>query len=621
MQNVTIEDKMLPELFPEIKDNDIVKKYFGSARIRGINLYKKSRKLEIQIISDNLIPAEALENLERTLRMIFKLEQVYVKVFFNVNFPIEKLIAKYWKSIMYMVKKKIALCRGIMDGCIWCIKDKRLQIQLKTKGCEILKSKKCDSLIEKILEDSFGIKIRVEFIDCMINEEVINEYIEFRENQEAKVVTDTVINNIQNEIKAAESSKSYVSNTKAGNSEIILGKSFNDSIMKMSEVTQDSGRVSICGDIIRTEERTLNSGKTLYIFDITDYTGSITVKIFLDKSKHGNVIERLKENVSVKVRGEAQYDKFSKELTVIASDIIQVQKNTKKDNAAKKRVELHLHTQMSAMDGVTSVKALVKRAHEWGHKAIAITDHGVVQAYPDACDAGKKHGIKIIYGIEAYLLDDAVPIVYYANGHSIDGDFVVFDIETTGLQADKDKITEIGAVKLRNGKVVDTYNAFVNPQIPIPEFIVKLTGITDEMVAEAPTIESVLPKFLEFSKGAVLVAHNASFDIGFIRHNARLLGIDLENPVVDTLELSRQMFPELSKHKLNIVAKHLGVELKNHHRALDDAMACAGIFTKCIDILKGKNVKTIDDIDNTFGDCENSYKSHSTYHAIILVKN
>jgi len=341
----------------------------------------------------------------------------------------------------------------------------------------------------------------------------------------------------------------------------------------------------------------------------------------VDKSKHENVIERLKENVSVKVRGEAQYDKFSKELTVIASDIIEVPKKTKKDNAEKKRVELHLHTQMSAMDGVTPVKELVKRAHEWGHKAIAITDHGVVQAYPDAADAGKKFGIKIIYGIEAYLLDDAVPIVYYANGHPIDGEFVVFDIETTGLQADKDKITEIGAVKLRNGQIVDTYSTFVNPQIPIPEHIVKLTGITDEMVAEAPTVESVLPEFLEFSKGAVLVAHNASFDAGFIRHNARVLGIEMENPVVDTLELSRQLFPELSKHRLNIVAKHLGVELKNHHRALDDAMACAGIFTKCIEILKKKNVKTIDDIDNVFGDCENSYKTHSTYHAIILVKN
>ncbi len=621
MQNVMLQDKKLQELFPEIQDNDIVKKYFESARIQGINLYRKSRKLEIQIISENLIPAEALENLEKTLRKAFELEHVYIKAFFNVNLSTEDIVSKYWDSIVHTVKNKIVLCRGIMEGCTWSIDDKKLQIQLKTRGSEILKSKKCDSLIEKILEDGFGVKIRVEFIDCAIDEEIINEYIELKENEEAKIVTDTVISNIPKEPKVAESSKSYATNAKPADSDIIFGKSFNDSIMNMSEVTQDSGRVAICGDIIRTEERPLNSGKTLYIFDITDYTGSITVKIFVDKSKHENVIERLKENVSVKVRGEAQYDKFSKELTVIASDIIEVPKKTKKDNAEKKRVELHLHTQMSAMDGVTPVKELVKRAHEWGHKAIAITDHGVVQAYPDAADAGKKFGIKIIYGIEAYLLDDAVPIVYYANGHPIDGEFVVFDIETTGLQADKDKITEIGAVKLRNGQIEDTYSTFVNPQIPIPEHIVKLTGITDEMVAEALTVESVLPEFLEFSKGAVLVAHNASFDAGFIRHNARVLGIEMENPVVDTLELSRQLFPELSKHRLNIVAKHLGVELKNHHRALDDAMACAGIFTKCIEILKKKNVKTIDDIDNVFGDCENSYKTHSTYHAIILVKN
>ena len=280
-----------------------------------------------------------------------------------------------------------------------------------------------------------------------------------------------------------------------------------------------------------------------------------------------------------------------------------------------------MHTQMSALDAITPVKEMVKRAAQWGHKAIAVTDHGVVQAYPEAFEAGKRNNIKIIYGVEAYLLDDAAPIVYGADERSFDDDFVVFDIETTGLNSSKDRITEIGAVKLRNGEVIDRYSSLVNPQIPIPGFITKLTGITDAMVKEAPTIETVLPEFLKFSKGCALVAHNASFDIGFIRHYLHRIGVELNNPIIDTLELSRQMFPELRRHKLNIVAKHLGIELKNHHRAVDDATACAGILKKCIKVFKEKGITTIDSIDGNINDSDKNFKSYSSYHAIILVKN
>jgi DNA polymerase-3 subunit alpha (Gram-positive type) len=275
---------------------------------------------------------------------------------------------------------------------------------------------------------------------------------------------------------------------------MVLGKMFNETSVVMSEVTQDSGRVVISGEVFRTEERELKSGKILYIFDITDYTSSITVKIFLQKDKLEDIKSSIKEGACLKVRGEAQYDKFSKELTVLASDIINITKEEKYDNAKEKRVELHLHTQMSALDAVTSAKDLIQRAAKWGHKAIAITDHGVVQAYPDAYYAGKKNNIKILYGVEAYLLDDNVPVAYNVKGQSLDGDFVAFDIETTGLNAYTEKITEIGAVKIRNGKVIDEYSSFVNPEIPIPQKIVELTGITDEMVKDAPNIEKV---FLE----------------------------------------------------------------------------------------------------------------------------
>ena len=388
----------------------------------------------------------------------------------------------------------------------------------------------------------------------------------------------------------------------------------------MSEVTQDSGRVVISGEVFRTEERELKSGKILYIFDITDYTSSITVKIFLQKDKLEDIKSSIKEGACLKVRGEAQYDKFSKELTVLASDIINIPKEEKCDNAKEKRVELHLHTQMSALDAVISAKDIIQRAAKWGHKAIAITDHGVVQAYPDAYYAGKKNNIKILYGVEAYLLDDNVPVAYNVKGQSLDGDFVVFDIETTGLNAYTEKITEIGAVKIRNGKVIDEYSSFVNPGKPIPKKIVELTGITDEMVKDAPDIEKVLPEFLEFVKDSVVVAHNASFDLGFIRHNCRVLGYKPDFTVIDTLELSRQMFSQLKRHRLNDVAKHLGVSLENHHRALDDAKACGGILIKCIELLKEKGIEKINDIGKALGDGMD-YKKSKTYHAIILAKN
>lgn len=227
----------------------------------------------------------------------------------------------------------------------------------------------------------------------------------------------------------------------------------------------------------------------------------------------------------------------------MATDIIEVKKKIKMDTAEVKRVELHLHTQMSSMDGVSPVKDLVNRAVLWGHKAIAITDHGVVQAYPDAYDAGKKK-IKVLYGVECYLLDGELPIVYSPNGHVIEEGFVAFDIETTGLDAEKDRITEIGAVKIVRGEVVERFNTFTNPGIPIPANIVKLTGITDEMVADALEIEQALDQFFEFTGDLPVVAHNAMFDAGFIRFNARISGRSFENPVIDTLQISRVMLTE-----------------------------------------------------------------------------
>ena len=297
-----------------------------------------------------------------------------------------------------------------------------------------------------------------------------------------------------------------------------------------------------------------------------------------------------------------------------------IEKIGRKDNSADKRVELHLHTQMSAMDGITSFSRMAKRAKDWGHSAIAITDHGVVQSFPEGMEASKKYDLKVIYGLEGYLVNDIRSIVTNCKGRSLNTEYVVFDIETTGFSPINNKITEIGAVKIKNGEIIDRYSQLINPEVPIPEKIVDLTGITDELVRNKPTIDNILPGFYNFIEGSVLVAHNASFDVGFIRQNLSKLGIDIENPVLDTLELTRNLFPELKSHKLNIVAKHLNVSLENHHRAVDDAEATAHIFLKCKNILSEKGIKKLDEVNTKLANNKNGYKEE-TYHVIILVKN
>lgn len=623
MQNVVFNEKGFLDLFPEISNVKEAGDFFKNVKVVNVNVYSKSKKLEICVSSKLLIPANIITQVEKSFANVFNLESVSIKVRFEMSTDISEILNSYWESIIFILNDKVALSRGLLPDCKWEISDRKLKIMLKTKGADILRSQSCNNIIESLLEEMFSINLKVDFVDNETDEAGKVEYLEEKVNEEAKVVSLCL---------SAPGVKKSDSNGKKGkpkpkeaqqNGEILgtlLGKSFNDKLMKIVDVTPDSGKVAICGDIFSSEFRELRGGRFLCTFDITDYTSSVTGKFFVEKNDLDFMKEVIKPNISVKLRGEAQYDKFSKELTIMTSDIIEIGKEIKTDNAEEKRVELHLHTQMSSMDGVTQVKELVKRAAQWGHKAIAITDHGVVQAYPDAYDAAKKNKIKVIYGIECYLLDDSVPLVYNPKGQSIDDEFVVLDFETTGLTADKDKITEVGAVRIKDGKIVSKFSSFVNPGIPIPSFIVKLTGITNELVKDSPTIEPVLLELLEFINGATIVAHNAPFDIGFLKHNAKIVGEHVNNSVIDTLQLCRKMFPELEKYRLNIVANHLGINLENHHRAVDDSRATAQIFLKCLEILREKGITTIDEIQNTFASNDN-YKKSESHHAILLVKN
>jgi DNA polymerase-3 subunit alpha (Gram-positive type) len=617
-------NKRFIDIFHDVEFDSTVSEFFNEVIIKNLSVYKKTGRLVVKASAERLIPAQMVEQVEALLSEAFSLS-VEIGLSFESELPLAKLLEDYKESILHIVNSRVALSRGILNGCSMSLDEDRLEITLATKGRDILISQGCNKLIEEVIENSFGKKIIVEFCDCQLDEDFKEKYNEFKESEEIR---------ISNIISAEEAARQNGNTKKKRKKEtddsdpeildIIMGKNFNDSLMKMCEVTQDSGRVAICGDVSNTEFREIRGNRFLCTFDVTDYTSSLTVKFFVQKDDYDLRAEQIKDGLYFKIRGEAQFDKYSKELTIMATDIIELKKHVRMDSAEVKRVELHLHTQMSAMDAVASATALIERAAQWGHKAIAVTDHGVVQSYPEAYSAGKKNKVKIIYGVECYLLDNEAPVVYAgagANGeHSLSGGFVVFDIETTGLYASRDKITEIGAVKIEDGRIIDRFSTFVNPGMPIPEFITKLTGITDSMVADAPDIERALESFLTFVGDLPVVAHNASFDTGFIRYSARQCNKEFNNVIIDTLQLSRSLFPELSKHKLDIVAKHLGIKLENHHRAVDDAQATAEIFLKCLEMVIDKGARTVDDIDRILSGHFDFRKAES-YHAILLVKS
>ena len=412
---------------------------------------------------------------------------------------------------------------------------------------------------------------------------------------------------------------------------LILGMNMNitSPLVKVIDLSPEDGIISLDGEVLAMEGKELRNGKTLLSFDLYDGTSTLTCKAFLEKNDSKKVMGKMKKVKGIKIEGRAQMDQFSGELTVMANTIVEstgVKKKTRKDEAEIKRVELHMHTKMSQMDAMTSATDLIKRAMSWGMKSIAITDHGVVQAFPEAHKllGVNNPDMKVIYGVEAYLAPDGTSCVVDAKGQSIDTTYCVLDLETTGFSAVTEKITEVGIMKVKNGEVIDKFSCFVNPEKPIPPRVVEVTNITDDMVKDAETIDKVFPKILEFIKGSVLVAHNAGFDIGFLKQNAKTLGYEFDYTYVDTLQLAKNLFPDYKKYKLGKIAENLGIKVLVAHRALDDVDTTVKVLNVMMDILKERGAKTVADID-TYSVSEETkkeeYKKLKTYHAIILAKN
>lgn len=612
-------------VFGKVNSKDNIKAYFSDAYVEKLSVSKSTKILQADVSSKSLIPNRYKALMEKD---IFDAVSVAQQVKLNIRYDIEDKSPKnvfdfIWKDAVSVLSEESPVCGCVFDDCEIEEDDGKIVIYTGHNSAFYLYKKGVDKYLTDRIRDEFGVNVPVAFKNKKVTEEEQQDYKKKHENYERQL-----IESIMTEKATAETAKetAKAEEVKAGiENGIIMGRDpIKDEPIKIKNTRTEGEKVVIQGEIFNIEEREIKGDRYIVSFDITDGSDSTTVKFFTDKSAYdcdGGIKSALK-GAYVKVKGEVQYDKYAKEIVIMSRNIIKADRPpARMDTSEEKRVELHLHTTMSTMDAVTGMKEYVKRAAKWGHKAIAVTDHGVVQAYPEAMDAAEANNIKVIYGVEAYLIDDLGEVVTNPKGQSFDDEYVVFDIETTGLNKEKCKIIEIGAVKIRNREIVDRYSTFIDPGEKLSDEIVDLTNITDDMLEGQRPIETVLPEFLDFVGDDVLVAHNASFDTGFVRIKAEELGIEYrKNTILDTLELSRTLLKELKKHKLDVVAKHLGVSLEGHHRAVNDAEATAEIFLKLVDMLEENGVKNVDDI-NIYSSRTVNYSKLKSYHTIILVKN
>ncbi len=618
----------------EINNNETLED--KEIQILRFQFYKKSQTLKIILKSVETLSQNEEDDLKKIVLKILTFDvNIEILGYKDVsNASLEDIIGQQWSNVVEEIARKIPLCRPILYSMNKQIEGKTINIY---SGNQTLINhainKKVTLLIESSIKDIFDVNVKVQF---NFNEALSlqKKYEANKKEENIKIIKEamdnkainggqTSGNNYNNDkyTPKAEKKSDYKYYKKEPKDEnTVFGRSIKMDTTEIKEIDEASGYVAIIGEIFKTEMIETKTGKTIFTFFITDYTSSISVKVFLKPQDKDAVLDEVKKGFYCKVRGEAVYDTYAREVVIMGKDISRMKKIQKMDGSSEKRIELHLHTTMSTLDGMTSAGRLIERAAFWGHEAIAITDHGGVQAFPEAQTCAKKLGIKVLYGVEGYLVDNGIPVVLNEKGDTLNDTFVVFDLETTGLSPVNDKIIEIGAIKIKNGEIIDDFSCFVNPKRSIPYKITELTSINDYTVKDCEAIDVILPKFMEFCKDSVLVAHNAGFDTGFIKKNCRDLDLKFNASIMDTVALARFLYPELKKVKLNIVAKHLGISLENHHRAVDDAKATAEILLKCFEKLREEyEVEDLKSLNELFLS-KLDIKKQPTYHIIIFAK-
>ena len=612
----------------------------SQGELTQLNINKQARLITLAVKFNGLVERNTLFDTEKLITQTLAYHTVI-----KPHFPTELFSADYFPQLYAAVRRDIPSINGTLNNAEVRFENNTLTINLLNGGKTLLDSKGFDKALIKLVSEEFNLYISVNYTGTFEVEENSEEYKAAIQDAQEKINRENLqkaAEFYQEEVETAEKrEEKHAENTtveievregKFATPQIIqssirplYGRSIRGKMIPISSISGDSGRIVVWGDVFDIEKKVTKSGdKNIFTIDITDYTGSTTAKVF-NSIKESAVIDNIKKGDTIVVQGDVEYDKYAGELVVNARSIGTAQKVKVVDNAEKKRVELHMHTNMSQMDAVTSAGDLVNRAYQWGHKAVAITDHGVAQAFPDAMKAADKinkdeEKIKIIYGVEAYFMDDLVESVKGDADTGFDGTFICFDIETTGLSAARDKITEIGAVKVENGVITDTFSTFANPEMPIPQKITQLTGITDDMVKDAPSQSEAVGAFLEFAGDNVLVAHNAPFDTSFIAKACEDMGREYNYTSIDTVAISRAILTDIKNCKLDTVAKFLRLGDFNHHRATDDAEMLARIFINlCQRLTDDYGITKTNDINTKIAGGD--FKKLPTYHQIILVKN
>ena len=665
-------EKNFFEAFPNLKLTGARKDLFEQVVVERITATRRKDILRIYIRSERLIEKEEVYGVEQEIKKQFFpkdniIIKIYEKFILSSQYNPEKLMDTYKESVLMELKDSEHMLYTMFRQADMEFPDEQT-VKLTLEDSVIAKSKEDEliRILDKVLNERCGFRVRFHVDYREAAESKYREEDELRIRQMVAGITDKVSISADGMVgetptqssgedkapakaekpKAPEKTASFGKQEKkfekggftkkndgfqrrfqkkSDNPDVIFGRDFDDEVITIDEIWGEMGEVVIRGKVRTLEQREIRNEKTIVSFEITDFTDTIKVKMFVHNEQLPELLAELKVGSFMKVKGVTVNDTFDRELTI--ATVIGLKKipdftTSRMDNSVKKRVELHCHTKMSDMDGVSDVKDIIKRAKKWGHKAIAITDHGCVQSFPDANHAlDKDDTFKIIYGVEGYLVDDLKEIVTDGKGQSLDEKYVVFDIETTGFSPVTNRIIEIGAVKVEHGEITERFSTFVNPQVPIPFHIEKLTSINDSMVMDADTIEVVLPQFLEFVGDAILVAHNANFDVSFIKENAKRQGIPVDFTYVDTVGIARALLTGQSKYTLDAVAKTLGISLENHHRAVDDAECTAEIFVKFIDMLKKDGIMDLASLNELGKSSVEAIRKLHSFHIIILAKN
>lgn len=602
--------------------DDAMQPYFQQAEISKVVLEKKARKWHFYFVFAQILPCNVFSTFSAQLEKSFShIANITFTAAVNDSSYTEQLVRDYWQNCIRELQGIAPPLLKLLNEQVPDVQGNKIVLNVRNEMEGLAFKNKYAGMLSNVYQ-TFGFP-QLTF-DTQIAENTSNE--EYEKFLEAKRKEDQ-----ERGLQAAIEMQKKEAEAESGQGDIpsgplSIGLTIKDDAdyRKLIDIVDEERRVAVEGFVFAAETKELRSGRTLLTFKITDYTSSIMVKMFSRDKEDAALFQLVKKGMWLKVRGSIQNDTFVRDLVMIGNDINEIKPIERKDTApeGEKRVELHLHTPMSQMDAVSSVSALVSQAKKWGHKAVAITDHAVAQSFPEAFGAGKKNDIKILYGVEVNLVDDGVPIAYNDAHRKIEDDtFVVFDVETTGLSAYYDTIIELAAVKIHDGEIIDRFESFANPHHRLSATTINLTGITDDLVQNAPEVEEVLKKFHEWTGDDVLVAHNASFDMGFLNVGYKRFGLGkAENPVIDTLELARFLYPDMKNHRLNTLAKKFDVELTQHHRAIYDAEATGYLLLKMLKDATEKGIEYHDQFNDNMGK-GNAYQRARPYHCTLLAQN